>query len=189
MSAAKQDERDWELEALASAISSFFKRRVGGEEGKALAGLTRELAARAGSGSSHLGSDQADEICENWASLPGVGSTDENLPLVHAYGKLYFRRFFEYEKQVAEALSRRISRPSVLASRGMIDFFRDSLKGEVDDQQALAWGRPSKRPPPPHRRTGTGKTRTIVAILAAYLQANPVCWLLWQHRLVRRLSE
>ena len=62
MSAAKQDERDWELEALASAISSFFKRRVGGEEGKALAGLTRELAARAGSGSSHLGSDHADEI-------------------------------------------------------------------------------------------------------------------------------
>ena len=174
MSAAKQEERDWELEALASAISSFFKRRVAGEDGRALAGLTRELATRAGSGSSHLGSDHADEMFENWASLPGVGGADENLPLVHAYGKLYFRRFFEYEKQVAEALSQRIFRPSVLASQGMIDFFKGSLAGQVDDQQALAVGVALQKDlllltggP------GTGKTRTIVAILAAYLQANP----------------
>ena len=174
MRAEKQEERDWELDALASAISSFFKRRVAGEEGKALARLTRELAARAGSGSSHLGSEQADEIYENWASLPGVGGADENLPLVRIGGKLYFRRFFEYEKQAAEALGQRISRPPVRASQGMVDFFKDSLRDQVDDQQALAVGVALQKDlllltggP------GTGKTRTIVTMLAAHLQANP----------------
>ncbi len=174
MSAEKQEQRDWELDALASAISSFFKRRVAGEEGKALAGLTRELAARAGSGSSHLGSEQADEIYENWASLPGMGSADENLPLVRTGGKLYFRRFFEYEKKVAEALGQRISSSPVRASQGMVDFFKDSLAGQVDDQQALAVGVALQKDlllltggP------GTGKTRTIVTMLAAHLQANP----------------
>ena len=115
-------------------------------------------------------SDQADEICENWASLPGVGSTDENLPLVTP-----MENFISVGFRIRKAGSRpssSISRPSVLASRGMIDFFKDSLKGEVDDQQALAVG-VALQPLLLTGGPGTGKTRTIVAILAAYLQANP----------------
>ena len=38
-----------------------------------------------------------------------VGSEEENQPLVRTEdGKLYFRRFFEYEQQVAMALSYRL---------------------------------------------------------------------------------
>lgn len=174
MRAEKQKERDWELDTLASAISSFFKRKVMGEEGKALAGLTFELVARAGSGSSHLGSEQAEKIYENWTSLPGVGRAEENLPLVRTEEKIYFRRFFEYEKQVAEALSQRVFRLPVRASQAMVDFFMDNLVDQVDDQQALAVGVALQKDlllltggP------GTGKTRTIVTILAAILEANP----------------
>ena len=175
MSAEKQEERDWELDALACAISSFFERRVKGEEGQILAGLTRELAAKAGTGSSHLGPEQATEIVEEWESLPVVGHEDDNLPLVRTEdGKLYFRRFFEYEKQVAEALGKRLARPAVPAPTGLPDFFKGSLGSQLDDQQALAVGVSAQKDlllltggP------GTGKTRTIVAMLVAQLQAKP----------------
>ena len=175
MRAETKGERDWELDALASAISSFFERRVKGEEGKALARLAGELAAKAGTGASHLESRQAAKFFGNWASLPAVGSEDETLPLVQTGdGKLYFRRFYEYEKQVAEALGKRIARPPVSAAQGTIDFFKNFLDAQVDDQQALAVGVAVQKDlllltggP------GTGKTRTIVTMLAAHLDATP----------------
>ena len=125
MSAEIREERDWELDALASAISSFFERKVKGEQGTALARLSRELAVKAGTGISHLGPEQADAIFADWASLPAVGSEDENLPLVRtADGKLYFRRFFEYERQVADAFAKRLIRHTVRATPDTIDFFK-----------------------------------------------------------------
>jgi exodeoxyribonuclease V alpha subunit len=175
MSAEIREEKDWELDGLASAISSFFERKVKGEQGTALARLSRELAVKAGAGISHLEPEQADAIFADWTSLPAVGSEDENLPMVRTEdGKLYFRRFFEYERQVADAFAKRLIRPTVRATPDTIDFFKTSLACQVDDQQALAVGVSI------HRDLllltggpGTGKTRTIVAMLAAHLQVNP----------------
>jgi len=164
-------EKDWELSALAEAISSFFARRIEGEEGKALAKLTRELVKKSGSGASHVGAEQAEEIFEGWATLPAVGREDDNQPLVRTEDdKLYFRRFFEYEKQVAEALGKRLKRE-------IIDFSGhggDEVFQSLDEQQARAVKTAMRRDlllltggP------GTGKTRTIVSILVAQLQKNP----------------
>ena len=105
----EEKETDWALDAFSSAISSFFVRRVPGKEGKALANLAAELARQAGCGASYLTAAKAEEIFENWTELPAVGHDSENLPLVRTRDKkLYFRRYYEYEKQVADTLGERL---------------------------------------------------------------------------------
>ena len=69
MSKETKKEKDWELSALSEAISTFFARRIEGEEGKALGKLTKELVQKSGSGASYLRAEQAEEIFENWPSL------------------------------------------------------------------------------------------------------------------------
>ena len=167
--------KDLEIEALASLVSSFFENRIGGEEGKSLSKLTSVLTKTVSSGSSHLLAEEANQIFDHWKSLPAIGSEDANLPLVCTdLGKLYFRRFYEYEKLVADVLSNKCTKASAEVSKDTEEFFRKSLSKLLDDQQALAVGAVLQRDlvlltgAP-----GTGKTRTIVAMLAAYIQKYP----------------
>ena len=167
--------KDLETEALASLVSSFFEKRIGGEEGKSLAKLTSVLTKTVSSGSSHLLAEEANQIFDNWKSLPAIGSEDANLPLVCTdLGKLYFRRFYEYEKLIADVLSSKCRNTSGNVSKDTEEFFRNSLSPLVDDQQELAVSAVLQRDlvlltggP------GTGKTRTIVAMLAAYIKEYP----------------
>lgn len=167
--------KDLEMEALASLVSSFFENRIGGEEGKSLSKLTSVLTKTVSSGSSHLLAEEANQIFDHWKSLPAIGSEDANLPLVCTdLGKLYFRRFYENEKLVADVLSNKCTKASTEVSKDTEEFFRKSLSKLVDDQQALAVGAVLQRDlvlltggP------GTGKTRTIVTMLAAYIQKYP----------------
>ena len=175
MSTSPQHDTDWATDSLADAVASFFTRHVKGEEGQALSRLSHLLTQRASSGSSHLLAEEADKITPNWQGLPAVGQEDANLPFVFTKaGKLYFRRFFEYEKQIATVLKKRLDAPPVTLPLGSLEFFESSLAGQLDEQQAhavlqalqqnflLLTGGP-----------GTGKTRTIVTILAAYLHHSP----------------
>jgi exodeoxyribonuclease V alpha subunit len=167
--------KDLEIEALASLVSSFFENRIGGEEGKLLSRLTSVLTKTVSSGSSHLLAEEANLIFDNWKSLPAIGDEDVNLPLVCTdSGKLYFRRFYEFEKSIADVLRKKCTRVSAEVSKDTEEFFRKLLSNLVDDQQALAVGAVLIRDlvlltggP------GTGKTRTIVAMLAAYIQKYP----------------
>ena len=175
MNTERKESMDWELDSLARAISSFFERKIEGQGGHYLGKLTRALAVKAGGGSSHLVQEEADKIYENWQSLPAIGDDEDLQPLVKTEdGKLYFRRFYESEKQIASSLSLRLRRTPMPVKKGVVDFFHEFIANQVDDQQALAVatalhndlfclaGGP-----------GTGKTRTIVAILAAHFQMNP----------------
>lgn len=164
-----------EIEALASLVSSFFGNSIGGEDGKSLSTLTRALTERVALGSSHLLADEVNEIYDAWKSLPAVGNADANLPLVYTdSGKLYFRRFFEYERLIAHVFNKKCAKASDKVSKDTEIFFKDSLSHLVDDQQALAVGAVLQRDlvlltggP------GTGKTRTIVAMLASYIKEHP----------------
>ena len=97
MNSEEKEETDWALDAFSSAISSFFIRKVPGEEGKALANLAGGIGpAEAGCGASYLTVTQAEEIFENWSELPAVGHDSGNLPLVRTRDKkLYFQRYYE----------------------------------------------------------------------------------------------
>lgn len=166
---------DLEIDALASLVSSFFENRIGGEEGKALSKFISLLTNTVASGSSHLLTDEITHIFDNWKSLPAIGHEDANLPLVFTdSGKLYFRRFYEYEKLVADVLTNKCAKASVEVSKDTEEFFKKTLSKIVDDQQALAVGAVLQRDlvllsggP------GTGKTRTIVGMLAAFITEHP----------------
>ena len=114
----------------------FFVRRVPGEEGKALANLAGELARQAGCGASYLTAAQAEEIFENWTELPAVGHDSENLPLVRTRDKkLYFRRYYEYEKQVADTLGKRLIKEN---SKWSFEEWDNDLFQSLDERQMLA---------------------------------------------------
>ena len=172
MNSEEKEETDWALDAFSSAISSFFERRVPGEEGKALSNLARELARLAGCGASYLTLAQAKEIFENWSDLPAVGHDSENLPLVQTRDKkLYFRRYYEYEKQVADTLGKRLIKENGESS---FEEWDNCIFQSLDERQMLAVKTALRKDlllltggP------GTGKTRTIVAIILAVLNRNP----------------
>ena len=164
-----------EIDALASLVADFFETRIGGEEGKSLAKLTRVLTERVASGSSHLLPAEVNEVLDHWKSLPSIGNEDADLPLVCTdTGRLYFRRYYEYERLVADVLTHKCTKASVQLNNDTEEFFKNSISHFVDDQQALAVGTVLQRDlvllsggP------GTGKTRTIVAMLAAYIHEHP----------------
>jgi exodeoxyribonuclease V alpha subunit len=164
-----------EIDALASLVADFFETRIGGDEGKSLAKLTRVLTERVASGSSHLLPAEVNEVLDGWKSLPSIGNEDANLPLVYTdRGRLYFRRYYEYERLVADVLTHKCTKASVEVSKDTKEFFKNSISHFVDDQQVLAVGAVL------HRDLvllsggpGTGKTRTIVAMLAAYIHEHP----------------
>ena len=70
-STERREENDWELDALASAISSFFERKVKGEQGTALARLSRELAVKVGPESVILGLSK--QMQSSLIGLPSCG--------------------------------------------------------------------------------------------------------------------
>ena len=175
MNTSSNKNQNLEIDALASLVADFFETRIGGEEGKSLAKLTRVLTERVASGSSHLLPAEVNEVLDHWKSLPAIGNEDADLPLVCTdTGRLYFRRYYEYERLVADVLSHKCTKASVQLNNDTEEFFKNSISHFMDDQQALAVGAVL------HRDLvllaggpGTGKTRTIVAMLAAYIHEHP----------------
>ena len=175
MNTSSNKNQNLEIDALAFLVADFFETRIGGEEGKSLAKLTRVLTERVASGSSHLLPAEVNEVLDHWKSLPAIGNEDADLPLVCTdTGRLYFRRYYEYERLVADVLSHKCTKASVQLNNDTEEFFKNSISHFVDDQQALAVGAVL------HRDLvllaggpGTGKTRTIVAMLAAYIHEHP----------------
>lgn len=170
-----QEEQNWELRELGRAIGSFFERRDSSEGAKALGELTGKLAQKAGEGASHLTPEEVTAVTPDAPSFGAIGNEEAGLPLVlTSDDHLYFRRHYEYESEIARALAVRVARPSVDPDPVALDFFRQALAPQVDEHQALAVGTAMRKDlllltggP------GTGKTRTIVIMLAALLQANP----------------
>ena len=141
MKKKEQEEQNWELRELGRAIASFFERRESSEGAKTLGELTGKLAQKAGEGASHLTPGEVSAINPDARSFAPIGNEEAGLPLVLSEGgHLYFRRHFEYERQIARALALRLARPSVDPDPAALDFFRQALAPQVDEHQALAVG-------------------------------------------------
>ena len=175
MNKEEQEEENRELRELGWALSSFFGKRESPEDAKILGGVVDRLARRTGSGGSHLEPGEVGDLGEAPLSFRCIGGEEDDLPLVlTSDGRLYFRRYFEYESEVAGALAGRLAKMPLDPSASSLDFFTQSLAPQVDEYQGLAVGAALRRDlllltggP------GTGKTRTIVVVLAALLQADP----------------
>ena len=146
MNKEEQEEENRELRELGRALSSFFGKRESPEDAKILGGVVDRLARRTGSGGSHLEPGEVGDLGEAPLSFRCIGGEEDDLPLVlTSDGRLYFRRYFEYESEVAGALAGRLAKTPLEPSASSLDFFTQSLAPQVDEYQGLAVGAALRR--------------------------------------------
>ncbi len=176
---------------LAQGLAEYLwqaARELGAPEGSLRAVRRAVLALVAASERGHVCIGLRDEFGDDAEGLrlalsesklvmrPGA---DQPLPLaLDGQGRLYLYRYFDYERRLAAAIARLSAsrRACVLSAKTrerLGAFFGGNVQGEPDWQKlaaALALTNPftviSGGP-------GTGKTTTVVAILACLLEENP----------------
>ena len=118
---------------------------------------------------------------ETWTKrlreAPVVGTPGEFTPLVlDAKGRLYLHRYWDYETRLATAIRRRAATTGRLAADQstvaelLSRLFPDELPGETNWQRMAAMTALSRRFCVISGGPGTGKTRTVVMLLALLLE-------------------
>ena len=111
-----------------------------------------------------------DSLVEDGSILgSGAGVT----PLVLDKERIYLYRYWQYECQTAEALNARQGRVSVdegLLTRGLAQFFPHQSNENIDWQQIAAAVAVQKRFSVISGGPGTGKTTTVIKLLALYIE-------------------
>jgi exodeoxyribonuclease V alpha subunit len=171
-----QDNFDAHTENLSRALYSYFSDKEDKGNLPVLDRILRKLVrVQIQMGRSFLNPSEVQEITEIPSELKVIGTEDEKSPLVFTrMGRLYFRRFFQYEYEIAKCLNRLgQSAESSLAMKAE-SLFNEKFRASVDEFQALAIGVAM------HKRwmllcggPGTGKTRTIVILLSLLIQVEP----------------
>jgi exodeoxyribonuclease V alpha subunit len=117
---------------------------------------------------------EADDWIHKLQGTDAVGAPGEFKPLIlDEQGRLYLRRYWEYEKRLADVIKSRLNaaRPAVnakLLRQGLERFF--SKKGETNWQKVAAFTAVMSNFCVITGGPGTGKTRTVAAILALLLE-------------------
>ena len=117
---------------------------------------------------------EADDWIEKLQGTDVVGAPGEFKPLIlDERGRLYLRRYWEYEKRLADIIKARLkaARPAVnidLLRQGLARFFPN--KGETNWQKVAAFTAVISNFCVITGGPGTGKTRTVAAILALLLE-------------------
>jgi len=117
---------------------------------------------------------EADDWIEKLQGTDVVGAPGEFKPLIlDERGRLYLRRYWEYEKRLADIIKARLkaARPAVnidLLRQGLARFFPN--KGETNWQKVAAFTAVMSNFCVITGGPGTGKTRTVAAILALLLE-------------------
>ena len=174
MSLIGDNQKTSELQVLGSAIASFFSSREHSEYADDLAKICERLTVRTTEGSSHLIPEEYNDFCSDPLQFSAVGKPEDGLPLVLTEkGNLYFRKFYEYEYTVAQAVLERVEKPLQKTNSEILGFFDRYVRQFLDPSQALAVGVALQRQfcvltggP------GTGKTHTIAYILACMLEKD-----------------
>ena len=180
MSAQMAFEKDWEISATAEMVATFLARKEQAGESAIVANLAKALVHKIQAGSSHLTPGEVEEIAGNPEDLEDytcVGSAETMRPIVLTpSGRLYLRRYYEYEQTVFNALQDRLGPNKHSSGVDASRFFQDTFvkPGHIDPKQALAVGAAiQNRLLLLTGGPGTGKTRTIVILLASLLHQLP----------------
>jgi exodeoxyribonuclease V alpha subunit len=108
---------------------------------------------------------------------PWVGRPGMNTPLILDEYRLYLGKYWQYEHTVAGALRERLETvktlDSVRLAGGLRRLFSDVLDGETDWQKVAAAIAVSHRFAVISGGPGTGKTTTVVKVLALLLEQEP----------------
>jgi len=139
MTEETQNKPEANLQALGRAVASFFASRESGDQTDILRELCERLVRETGRGNSHLIPEQYADLCQSPLEFSAVGRPEEGQPIVLTeWGGLYFRRFYEYELEVAGALSVRANRGPRAISPDTMAFFEQTVRGHLDPSQCLA---------------------------------------------------
>ena len=115
-------------------------------------------------------------MCQELAGLPVVGSPGEFRPLVlDDDGRLYLYRYWQYERELVQVILDKAGLPvgaidEELLSAGVARLFPDPPGQEVNWQKVAALGALWKKFCVISGGPGTGKTSTVVKILALLLE-------------------
>ena len=118
-----------------------------------------------------------DEWLDTLAAAPWVGSPKRSAPLVLEGQRLYLGKYWRYEQRVAEALTERMQRPPNLDVARLRDGLQRLFPGDHADQ--VDWQKVAAAIAVSHRFAvisggpGTGKTTTVVKVLALLLEQDP----------------
>ncbi len=108
----------------------------------------------------------------HWVGKPGM-----NAPLILDRQRLYLGKYWQYEQTVAEALRARLESVAALDAARLIDglrrLFREMQDGAIDWQKIAAAIAVSRRFAVISGGPGTGKTTTVVKVLALLLEQDP----------------
>jgi exodeoxyribonuclease V alpha subunit len=121
----------------------------------------------------------ASSLREQLKRSPVVGSPGEVKPLVlDAAGRLYLHRYWSYETALANTITRLAAEPAPAIDAqqlrsGLARLFPRQQSGEVDWQLVAAFAATRRRLCIISGGPGTGKTRTVVVLLALLLEHTP----------------
>lgn len=166
--------------ALASALADQFRQlhlRAGGAaaQAQAVAAATREACLAVQDG--HVCAQT--RLAHAITGSPVVAlAPDDHAPLVLSADRLYLQRYWRYERQLAESL-RQLNQPLMLADDALpalqallASLFPDTGTGP-DWQRLAAANALSRRLCIISGGPGTGKTTTVVRVMAALLMQQP----------------
>lgn len=166
-----------ELNYLQQTISDFLVRHSPEEDKEPIRLLGDALTERTLKYGSHLSVDEVENVLGDLdaSTLSVIGDEEGMEPIVRREdGALYLRRYFVYEQRIAQAISRRCNAELQPLADSSQQFFQESLRPNMDPGQQIAAALAV------HRDftiisggPGTGKTRTIVGVLAWLLHINP----------------
>jgi len=144
-------------------LGEYTGRPLFGYEGQAPPELPRAPALR--------------EWLEVLTGAPWVGQPGMNTPLILDRQRLYLGKYWQYEQTVATALRERLESVATLDMARLADglrrLFRKTQDGETDWQKAAAAIAVSRRFAVISGGPGTGKTTTVVKVLALLLEQAP----------------
>ena len=117
------------------------------------------------------------EWLEVLAAAPWVGQPGMNAPLILDRQRLYLGKYWQYEQTVAVVLRERLESVATLDATRLADglrrLFRAAQDGETDWQKVAAAIAVSRRFAVISGGPGTGKTTTVVKVLALLLEQDP----------------
>jgi exodeoxyribonuclease V alpha subunit len=170
-----QDNFDAHSENLSRALYSYFSDKEEKENLPVLDQLLRRLVrVQVQTGRIFLNPSETLEITDSPTALNAIGAENEKCPLVFTeMGRLYFRRYFQYEYEIAQCLRRLGEQTESSLAIKAESLFNERFRSSVDEFQALAIAVAM------HQRwmllcggPGTGKTRTMVIFLSLLIQID-----------------
>jgi exodeoxyribonuclease V alpha subunit len=167
---AMNDERQYSR--LDSGFARFLGERcqLSGDDKTRFAAIVLELSAQQAAGHSCLAL-QADEV--DLVIISGLASADELTPLIVEQNRLYLHRYWLYEQRLAQQLARLVNQHYQPGKQDeLLARYFPERDADFDWQKAAARSALNQGLTIISGGPGTGKTTTVVKILALLLETS-----------------